>query len=666
LSKIRLPAPSRYRRFALLALLCLPVSAGVQNRAVASFDSGWRFSKGDPTHAESPDFDDAYWHVVNLPHDWNSPEATGGVGWYRKHFVLPGPYEGQRLLIEFDGVLSNSDVWINGVHLGSNSSGFVGFRYELTAALHKGMSEMNVLAVRVDSTGGAADASYRGAGINRHVRLFILNPVHLGWNTVVTTPRIASGEAIVHVALRVENQSDAVRNVSVQMRIAGPDGKPLRTLETAVQSIAAGGSSDFERDLRVAAPELWEAGNPALYRAIMRVRQDAATVDEETTAFGIRSFLFEENTGFWMNGRNFKFKGVALHEDGGAFGAAIPLGVWERRLGSLKEVGVNAIRVVDHPVAPEFLDLCDRLGFLVMEEMAGTAENKAEPVRRDRNHPSLILYSTKNGMEIIAPPSGEPLRIPINVAASQFQWTGFDYLGADGNTGLFDRTGRPRPPAFKRKSWWSDEPVVYIVRRTSESQVLPDWTPAGAAAHVERVEVYSNCETVELLLNGKSLGSKPRPADDSPRLWNVPFASGTLQALGTNKGQQVARHELRTAAKATRIVLVADRPRLGSGWDDVVYLRATVVDDQGTPVPGSKDVITFQGNGPALFSAFDNGAAGWHDAFRGPDCKASDGQCVAILKAKAQEGAVTVSASAPGLTTSGLVTLRISARELAK
>lgn len=785
------------RKALLLAcLLGTPSLCAVQMRVAVPFDSGWRFFKGDVPHAEDPDFDDPYWAIVDLPHDWsirgpfdenNSTRGAGaflpaGVGWYRKHFLLPGTYEGQRLFIQFDGVMANSDVWLNGVHLGKRPYGYVSFQYELTPHLHKGLKEMNILAVRVDNSAQPASRWYAGAGIYRHVRLLITGPVHLDqWSTVLTTPRISTAEAAIHLKTRVVNQSESPHSLSVQVGVAGPDGNSVATLETKAQSLAAGAAADFQQDLVAPSPQLWDIGHPALYRAIVRVREEGVTVDEETVPFGIRKFHFDPATGFWLNGKNFKLKGVCLHQDGGAIGAAVPLGVWERRLALLKDFGVNAIRTAHNPAAPEFLDLCDRMGFLVMEEMFDTWEyaknpadyhlyfdewsktDTADTVRRDRNHPSIILYSAGNEIrdtpkaelakgilrslidvfhqydptrpvtqalfrpnashdyddgladmldvigqnyredEILAAHDAKPTRkivgtenghdLKIWVAlrdhpayAGQFLWTGLDYLGESrawprigAGSGLFDRTGRARPVAYQRKSWWSDQPVVYIVRRTNASRATPsdpgfeplqrrqevfaDWTPADLSLHQENVEVYSNCETVELELNGQSLGSKarlePGRDKDAPRVWSVPFAAGTLLAIGRNKGREVERHELRTAGKAARILLTADRDRLNFRWDDVVYLRATVVDDRNVPVPGAVDVITFQGKGPAFFAAVDSGDNNWHDSFGGPACKAFDGQCIAILKAKAAEGELTVTASAPGLETSATVNIRL-------
>ncbi len=417
----------RFSRRSLLPLALMaaaPVYAGTS----LPFDAGWRFLKGDATGAEQPQFDDAAWRAVNVPHDWaiegpfdqKNPAGgagaflPGGVGWYRKSFTLADADAGRRFFIDFDGVMANSDVWVNGFHLGQRPYGYVSFRYELTGRLNFG-GKPNVLAVRADNSRQPASRWYAGAGIYRHVWLVSTDPVHIGhWATFVTTPKVSAQEATVHVRTAVENQSDTARNVMVEITVLGPNGKAVKTVSTAAQSIAAGKPCDFEQDIVVASPDRWDMDHPALYRADVKVRDGRTTLDEESVAFGIREFHFDADTGFWLNGRNFKIKGVALHGDAGGLGVAVPLSAWERRLEALRELGVNAIRTAHNPVAPEFLDLCDRMGFLVMDELFDcwtvgktpydyhlyfrewSQRDLRDTVMRDRNHPSIVLYSAGN------------------------------------------------------------------------------------------------------------------------------------------------------------------------------------------------------------------------------------------------------------------------------
>jgi len=770
-------------------------------------DAGWRFTLGDPAGAEQPAFDDGGWRPLSVPHDWSiegpfaDTNRTGGaggflpagIGWYRKPFALPGAYAQRRVFIDFDGVMANSDVWVNGLHLGHRPYGYVSFRYELTGHLQFGEGKTNLLAVRVDNSAQPASRWYAGAGIYRHVRLVATDPVHLDqWGPFVTTPQVSSSQAVIHVQATVVNQSATPREVTIESAILAPDGRLLRTDGTPPQTIARGQSAVFHQQFTLDHPRLWNVITPAhepstlnsqpstfppqpLYRLSTRVRSGSASLDDAVTTFGIREARFEAATGFWLNGRNLKLKGVCLHHDAGGLGAAVPLGAWERRLELLRQAGCNAIRTSHNPVAPEFLDLCDRMGFLVMDEMFDcwtvgknhydyhlyfkewSQRDVHDTVCRDRNHPCIVVYSAGNEIhdtpkaelakgilrglveefhqsdpsrpvsqalfrpnashdytngladlldvigqnyreeELLAAHEARPERKILGTEnghdrkvwlalrdhppyAGQFLWTGFDYLGESrrwpvigAGSGLFDRTGAPRPRAFQRQSWWSDQPMVHIVRRIAPEEATPsdpgfnpltrrqeefsDWTPRDTAPHPEEVEVYSNCEQVELVLNGKSLGSQPLPPDASPRVWKVQFEPGTINALGRNGHRVVARHELRTAGKPVKIVLAADRARLNSDWDDVVYVTATVTDKKGVLVPDATDLITFRLSGPGRIPAVDSGDNSSHEPFQADMRHACQGRCIALLKATGPSGRLKLVASAPGLT-SGTITVK--------
>lgn len=763
-----------------------------QARITLGFDSDWRFFKGDAPGAERPGFDDSAWRRLDVPHDWSiegpfsQMNATGrgggflpaGVGWYRKHFVLPDALADRRVFIEFDGVMANSDVWINGHHLGHRPYGYVSFGYELSGHLQFGGAP-NILAVRVDNSGQPASRWYTGAGIYRHVRLVVTHAVHIDrWGVFVLTPEVGPDRATVEVRTTVVNQSGRACSVMVSNYIVGPGAKrgsrgPVGL--SAPQLIPAGGSAELVARFVVEKPKLWDTQQPNMYRLITRVlavtRSEPDTApelaDEVVTPFGIRQFEFRPESGFWLNGRNIKIKGVCLHHDGGAFGAAVPLGVWERRLRKLRELGVNAVRTAHNPPAPEFLDLCDRLGFLVMNEFFDcwtmgknpydyhlyfdewSKPDARDTVRRDRNHPCIILWSVGNEIrdtqkpEIAIPIArglvevcheNDPTR-PVTQAlfrpnatgdytngladvldvvgtnyrdnelvaaqrakpwwkiigteqrhdrqtwlwlrdnpshSGQFLWTGVDYLGEawrwpiiGAASGLLDRTGAPRPIAYQRQSWWGTKPMVYAARRVAPERrlevdpgfvpLLPsrvlfgDWTPTNREPHQEEVEVYSNCEQVELLLNGRSLGGQWLPYDDAPRVWKVRFEPGVLKAVGRNSGRVVATHELRTAGAPLRIRLSADQPKLSPRWDDVCVVTATVVDSQGVVVPSATNLINFTITGPGAVVAVDNADNTSHEPFQATARRAYQGRCVAFVKATASRGTITVTATAPGL-----------------
>src|SRR6266540_3044225 len=271
-------------------------SSPARLRATTSFDSDWRFLKSDAPGAEKPDFDDADWRKLDVPHDWsiegpfdkNNPTGgaggflPAGVGWYRKHFILPSDYSRRHVFIDFDGIMANSDVWINGFHLGKRPYGYVSFRYELTGHLNFG-DKRNVLAVRADNSGQPASRWYTGAGIYRHVRLLVTDPIHLEhWGTFVTTPQVAADKATVRVQNTVVNQSERSRSIALQITLFDPRGRAIQTAESKAQLIAAGQSVNFQQDLLVNVPQLWDIAHPNLYRIVSRVRAGQVTIDDET------------------------------------------------------------------------------------------------------------------------------------------------------------------------------------------------------------------------------------------------------------------------------------------------------------------------------------------------------------------------------------------------
>jgi beta-galactosidase len=755
---------------ALTTLLVVLPAHAQTGRVTTSFDPGWLFLKADAKGAELPGFADAGWKNVAVPHDWSiegpydkaNPSGRGGgylpsgVSWYRKHFALPAGEAGRRVRIEFDGVMANSDVWINGVHLGKRPYGYANFSYDLSRHLKPGKGADNVIAVRTDTSVQPASRYYTGAGIYRHVKLVSTAPVHFGAGGVfVTTPTAAPERATLRLQADVVNESEAAGEYLLRTTIVDPAGKTVQTFETR-QLVGAGQSATIEQAGVVTAPQRWAPGTPLLYRAVSVLRSGAAVLDEQTSTFGIREAKFEAATGFWLNGVNLKIKGVCLHHDAGALGAAVPLDAWRRRFILLRGVGVNAIRTAHNQVAAEVLDLADSMGFMVMDETFDTW-NEAKPngeqgynlnfsrwweldtramVLRDRNHPSLVLYSVGNEIhdsldnpagfqkykrqqdlvhqldptrpvtmalfrpalskvydngfaetmdivgqnyrenELVAAHNARPSRKVIGTEnnhaaaawvamrdnpfmAGQFLWVGFDYLGeADWpattyDQGLFDRAGNPKPRALQRESWWSERPVVHVVRKQDNSgagEWVNDWTPADFGTYDDaKVEVYSNAEEVELFLNGESLGIKKKPKNDSPRGWDVTFAKGKLRAVGRNAGKEVAFEELVTAGAPARVVLTSSLSRLGASFDDAAFVTARVVDVDGVTNPNGGKAISFKVSGPGVLAAVDNGDVTSHASYQDKLCIAAQGKCLAVVKATAVKGAITLTASVPGL-----------------
>ena len=443
----------RYVSVAALTLLfaLLPnQSTAAVSRVTQDLDANWLFSKGDFASAMMRSFDDSVWRQVNVPHDWSSDGpfsaeygsgngyAPGGIGWYRKYFKIDANQKGRVVAIEFDGVYDYSEIWINGQFVGGRPYGFSSFQLDLTPFVKFG-SDDNLVAVRVDHSRFADSRFYTGSGIYRNVRLVITDKLRIAhWGVSVTTPKIKSDSAVVRIETTVENSSVDKRKFSLQSDIVAPGGKIVASLTSS--KLAAGNSAQtLVQELKVSRPELWSPDSPSLYTLKSRVKSGDAVVDETETPFGVRTATFDAARGFFLNGISTKLKGVCIHHDAGSLGAAVPEKALERRLRLLKEIGVNAIRTSHNPPDPALLDFCDRLGFLVMDEAFDeftpmknkwvTGRNNGVPshfgygemfeqwsvtdlqdmVRRDRNHPSIILWSIGNEVDYANDPFSDPV-----------------------------------------------------------------------------------------------------------------------------------------------------------------------------------------------------------------------------------------------------------------
>ena len=764
-------------------------------------DAEWRFKQGDPEGAARADFDDRAWQTVRVPHDWSiagpvdehNPAGQGGgffptgVAWYRRTLTLPSTAgdPARKTWIAFDGVVANSDVYCNGALLGHRPYGYVSFYYDLSACLHPGR---NSLAVRTDTSQQPASRWYAGSGINRHVRLVTTSKVHLApWGTFVTTlGAVTGGTVTVHVRATVANDSGATTRLALRVTLLGPNGAVVGESGREARGVAGarvvgpGGTGDLDADIAVARPQLWEMDRPAMYTARAVLLRDGKPVDDEAVPFGIREFRFDPNLGFFLNRVQHKIYGAALHADAGALGTAVPLAAWRRRLTALRALGVNAIRTAHNPPAPEFLDLCDQMGFLVMDEMFDawtvaknpydyhlyfrewSLRDTADTVRRDRNHPSVILYSAGNEIhdtpkpdlaipilkslvetfhandptrpvtqalfrpnvshdyedgladlldvigqnyrerEILAAHAQKPTRAIVGTEnthvreqwvamrdnpeySGQFLWTGVDYLGEAGHwpalgsgSGLLLTTSMPRGRAFERQSWWISAPMVKMARRVAPVQRNPtdpgyeapnqlaatrfgetlalDWSPADRQPHTEEVEVYTNAEEVELTLNEVSLGTQKLHADASPIRFQVPFSPGALKATARTGGRVVAEDTLRTVGRPMRLVLTTAGPFEDTGatvltpdWDDLAYVRATLLDERGSVVPGAAAKVRFSVTGPGVLAAVDNGNLLDHGPFLAEERETYQGSVFALVRATAAPGSIVVTAATPGL-----------------
>lgn len=424
----------------LLIAWLLPVYVFAQGSSQKIlFNEGWRFFSSDIKGAEQSDYNDKDWRRLNLPHDWSIEQpfskqwasATGylpgGIGWYRKTFTAPASWKGKQLLIHFDGVYKNSEVWINGHYLGKRPNGFVPFSYDLTPYIQLG--KPNTIAVKADHTQFADSRWYTGSGIYRDVQLVVLNPVYLAEeNIVFSTQYSDKTQAKTKLHFSVNNTTAAQQKVSVQVSLLDPQKRKAaeKRLELVVPPKK---SADRNLDLDIANPLLWSVDQPALYTLNVVLSSNGKQIDKWTDQVGIRSFRFDANTGFYLNEQNIKLKGVCVHDDAGVLGVAVPEEVWVRRLAILKQSGCNAIRMGHNPHADYLYRLCDKMGFLVMDEAFDEWEvgknkwiegwNKGTPgkdgyheyfnewaskdiaamVLRSRNRPSVILWSIGNEID---------------------------------------------------------------------------------------------------------------------------------------------------------------------------------------------------------------------------------------------------------------------------
>ena len=406
-------------------------------RKKEKFDFDWKFIKGDFSEASKIDFDDSKWQKIDIPHDWaisdtfsiNNPTgnsggfAAGGIGWYRKKFTINKNDKSSMLSVEFGGVYDNSEVWINGHYLGKRPFGYISFAYDLTPYLS--YSKENVLAVRVDNSKQPSARWYSGSGIYRHVWLVSTGKLHLTRHGIyATTPIVTKDSSVVRVRSTLKNDFVALKHFNLISEIYTERNELVARIESP-EELNANETKELVQELTVLNPELWSPEHPTLYKLKTILRSGKTIFDAQETNLGIRHFTFSADSGFTLNGKSMKFKGVNNHSDLGALGAALNDRVLERRLEILKEMGCNAIRTAHNPPSEELLDMCDRMGFMVMDEAFDEwieswpfVENKnhegkskygyhihfnewaekdlTELIRRDRNHPSIIIWSVGN------------------------------------------------------------------------------------------------------------------------------------------------------------------------------------------------------------------------------------------------------------------------------
>ena len=796
-------------------------------RRTVLFNSDWRFSRGDNAGWKAADFDDSAWRALELPHDWSiegsfdekNPGSTqmgylpGGTGWYRKHFSTPEGMKGgqdRKCFILFDGIYRNSEIWINGHFLGRRPYGFIGFHHDLTQ--HLVSKGENVLAVRVENEVQPNCRWYTGSGINRNVRLIVTGVLHVDlWGTFITTPVIESEFCRIKIQTDVRNDSAVSKAFRLETNILDAESKEVASCRFE-GSVTGNSFSSADQEVDIVSPRLWSVNNPYLYHAYSTLWEGDRELDRYESAIGVRSLKYEPGHGFFLNGQQVKMKGVCLHDDAGNLGTAVPASVWRRRLYALKSMGCNAIRGSHNPKAPEFLDLCDQIGFLVIDEafdkwidaLPGYSEDflswwKTDLnafIRRDRSHPSVILWSVGNEVaeqnkkwgyrilrclvdevhrldptrpvtcglrpqfgeeretatgpfagecDIVALNYQEPLyesdhekypeRLIIgsesfaywkggtadlkelheennwfdvvkhDYVLGQFLWAGIDYMGetpgwpCKGWTGApIDRCGFRKPRSYFHQSVWSENPMVHIAVFDDAAQFPPvkaqwdwpkivsHWNFPGRAGETVRLVTYSNCEEVEVLINGKSIGAQEVAGAINLMLtWEAEYRAGEIRAVGKNQGRAVCDFILRTAGQPTQVVLRPDRTSVSPGGAPpdgtpsdgappgahIIHIEAFVTDESGTVCPFSTHRLRFDVEGPAYLKCLDNGNMMSDELFTSPEMNMYRGKGLAIVEVGAlpnpesravsgvsDAGSIRVSAAADGLET-GMCEIKI-------
>jgi len=782
-----------------------------QPRSEIDFNEGWKFFLGNDSSVIDPKFNDSRWRSLSLPHDWSiesdfikdAPATNqggslpGGIGWYRKTFTLPTTTKNKNVSIEFDGVYKNSEVWINGHYLGKRPYGYVSFSYDLTGYIFPS-PQKNVIVVKVDNSQQPDSRWYSGSGIYRNVKLHVTNNISITISGIfINADKIENNKVDIAVSINVLNNSLKRKIVDIYTNILDANGNLVTSSNNSVRKAISVGQEVFKGELNIINPILWSPERPYLYKAVTKIMANGRLSDEKISYFGIRSFEFDPKKGFFINNKSLKIKGVCMHHDLGALGAAFNIVAAKRQLKILKEMGCNAIRFSHNPPASELLDLCDQMGFLVIDEafdMWQKRKNKFDyhldfkdwhkkdieaMVLRDRNHPSVIMWSIGNeireqfdstgttiakelvsivknldstrpvtsavtetfaeknfitkanaldvigfnykdydyselpkrfpGQKFIASETASALatrgvyefpsdsiRIwPPNSKvqdtfsankdftaaaydntyaywgntherswlavknsphiAGAFVWSGFDYLGEpmpypkfparSSYYGIIDLAGFPKDVYYMYQSEWSAKPVLHIFPHWN-------WKPGQL---VDIWAYYNNADEVELLLNGRSLGTRKKNDTILHVMWRVPFEAGTLKAISRKKGKIILTKEIKTAGEAARIELAAEKTNLKADGKDLSFVAVSILDKKGNLVPDADNLIEFSITSNGKIAGTDNGYQADTVSLKSNKRKCWKGLALAIVQSTKKKGNITLTATSRGIPPASII-----------
>lgn len=803
------------KRYGLLVFAGILSALNVQAqvRSVTELKDGWKFSKGKNEEAFKVDFNDKDWQAVTVPHDWAiygpfdkevdkqvvqitqnnekvASEKTGrtgalpyiGEGWYRNDFSLPNFKQGQKVLVLFEGAMSEPKVFVNGQKAGEWNYGYSYFYFDITDKISTGK---NVLAVHLNNM-GQSSRWYPGAGLYRKVSIIVKNAESIDqWGTFITTPFISAGLAKVNIKTKATGN-----NLRLVTNIFDTDGNKVATETT--QAIFG---KEFEQNLGVSNPKLWSPESPYLYKAVSKLYVGNELKDELTTKFGIRQISYNPATGFQLNGKTRKFKGVCLHHDLGPLGAAVNIAALRRQLRILKDMGCDAIRSSHNMPSLEQLALCDEMGFMFLAESfdewakpkvkngyarffnADAEKDVVNLVHATRNHPCIVMWSSGNevpdqwgaegvkrakwlqeifhredptrpvtvGMDqvkaVMASGFGALMDIPgLNYRThlyeeafktfpqglllgsetastvssrgvykfpvvkakdkqyddhqsssydmeycnwsnlpeddfvlqddkpwviGEFVWTGFDYLGEptpyddkwpsrSSYFGINDLAGLPKDRYYLYRSRWNTkEPTLHI---------LPHWNWPGREGQTTPVFVYTNYESAELFVNGKSMGVQRKQKDSVLQkryrlMWmDVKYEPGTIKVVAFDKdGKPAAEKSIVTAGKPHQLLLEADRSNITADGEDISFVTVSVLDKNGNLCPTAVEQLSFAVSGAGSYRAACNGDATSLEPFHLPTMKTFNGKLVVLVQSTKQAGNIELTVSGKGLKTNKIL-----------
>ena len=736
----------------------------------------------------SSKFDDSTWQEVSVPHDWVTTlpyarEASHShgyktvgykypdtsIGWYRKTIKIPASDLGKRLMLRFDGIFRNARVWFNGFYMGTEPSGYVTQIYDITPYIKYG--EDNLICVRADAT-LEEGWFYEGAGIYRDVWLeksAEVSVVPFG-TFVYAELKDAYSEAKLKIETEVSNRSLKPQLCEVAQRLLDADGNEIARSTATTLGLKSKETVTTKQSISISKPHLWSTTDPYLYKVETTISQDGKIIDVHTTTTGIRDIAFSSKIGFLLNGKSLKLKGVNMHQDHAGVGSAIPDALQAWRIKQLKKFGCNAYRASHNPMTPALLDICDREGILVINEnrLMGINEEHLRllerMIKRDRNHPSVIMWSDGNeewglentiqgtrlaeamreytklydptrpstvanaggtelikGLDVVGfnyivqndvdnrkkanpdwkivgteetsgcgtrgwyfdTPEYPGRMISINRtdkpgvenviergwkfyderpwAAGLFYWTGFDYRGepnpleypaTDSEFGILDYCGFWKDEAWYLKSWWTDEPTLHI---------FPHWNLQGHEGEEVELWAYSNCDEVELTVNGKKLGRQKMPKNGHLK-WKATYQPGKVVATGYKNGKRILTEVIATTKPAYKTVLKADKQSIEADGRDVAIITIEVQDEKGRIVPNACPMLRFQLEGDARIIGAGNGDPMYlgEDHPKNPNCKefsipAFNGLAQILVQSYDTPSTITLRCQSDGLKTGNVV-----------